>query len=143
MKKKIPLNQMMYLPDYFIGNNSQSFRKEDLEILYWHFGNEVNETVKLQIERLLKYAVKIIKNKEERRKRYLLPLKYLFCYAENSGLQDILKMEAAQEAEVALLLRKQMGESNVNATKFIAFCRKTLFLEAKEINWEANGMWKN
>lgn len=138
MKKKIPLNQMMYLPDYFIGNNSQSFRKEDLEILYWHFGNEVNETVKLQIERLLKYAVKIIKNKEERRKRYLLPLKYLFCYAENSGLQDILKMEAAQEAEVALLLRKQMGESNVNATKFIAFCRKTLFLEAKEINWEAN-----
>ena len=139
MKKKIPLNQMMYLPDYFIGNSSQSFRKEeDLEILYWHFGNEVNETVKLQIERLLKYAVKIIKNKEERRKRYLLPLKYLFCYAENSGLQDILKMEAAQEAEVALLLRKQMGESNVNATKFIAFCRKTLFLEAKEINWEAN-----
>lgn len=96
MKKKIPLNQMMYLPDYFIGNNSQSFRKEDLEILYWHFGNEVNETVKLQIERLLKYAIKIIKNKEERRKRYLLPLKYLFCYAENSGLQDILKMEAAQ-----------------------------------------------
>lgn len=130
---------MMYLPDYFIGNSSQSFRKEeDLEILYWHFGNAVNETVKLQIERLLKYAVKIIKNKEERRKRYLLPLKYLFCYAENSGLQDILKMEADQESEIALLLRKQMGGSNVNATKFIAFCRKILFLEAKEINWEAN-----
>ena len=47
-------------------------------------------------------------------------------------------MDAAQEAEFALLLRKQMGESNVDATKFIAFCRKTLFLEAKEINWEAN-----
>ena len=108
---------MMYLPDYFMGNSSQSFRKEDLEILYWHFGNEVNDTVKLQIERLLKYAVKIIKNKEERRKRYLLPLKYLFCYAENSGLQDILKMEAAQEAEVALLLRKQMGESNVKISE--------------------------
>ena len=31
-----------------------------------------------------------------------------------------------------------MGESNVNVTKFIVFCRKTLFLEVKEINWEAN-----
>lgn len=47
-------------------------------------------------------------------------------------------MDADQEAEFALLLRTQMSESNVNATKFIAFCRKTLFLEAKEINWEAN-----
>lgn len=47
-------------------------------------------------------------------------------------------MDSDQEAEFALLLRKQMSESNVNATKFIAFCRKTLFLEAKEINWEAN-----
>lgn len=47
-------------------------------------------------------------------------------------------MDVDQEAEIALMLRKQMGESNVNATKFIAFCRKTLFLEAKEINWEAD-----
>ena len=29
-------------------------------------------------------------------------------------------------------------KSNVNAPQFIMFCRKTLFLEAKEINWEAN-----
>lgn len=47
-------------------------------------------------------------------------------------------METAQEEEFASLLRKQMGESNVNAAKIIAFCRKTLFLETKEINWEAN-----
>lgn len=50
MKKKIPLNQIIYLPDYFVGNIAQSFQKEDLEILYWDFGKEVNETVKLQIE---------------------------------------------------------------------------------------------
>ena len=85
--------------------------------------------MKLQTKLLLSYVDKPVKNKEERRNRYLLPLKYLLCYVENSGLQDILKMDAAQEAEFALLLRKQMGESNVYATKFIAFCRKTLFLE--------------
>ena len=108
------------------------------EIPHWDLGRDVAQTVKPQIDLLLNYIIKSVKNKEESRNRYLLPLKYLLCYVENSGLQDILKMDADQEAEFALLLRKQMGESNVNATKFIAFCRKTLFLEAKEINWEAN-----
>ncbi len=108
------------------------------EIPYWDFGRDVAQTVKLQIDLLLNYIVKSVKNKEERRNRYLIPLKYLLCYVENSGLHDILKLDAAQEAEFAFLLRKQTEKSNVNATKFIAFCRKTLFLEAKEINWEAN-----
>lgn len=108
------------------------------EIPHWDLGGDVAQTVKLQIDLLLNYVIKSVKNKEERRNRYLLPLKYLLCYVKNSGLQDILKMDAAQEAKFAFLLRKQMGKSNVNATKFIAFCRKTLFLEAKEINWEAN-----
>ena len=108
------------------------------EIQHWDLGRDVAQTVRLQIDLLLDYTVKSVKNKEERRNRHLLALKYLLCYVENSGLQDILKMDVAQEAEFAFLLRKQMGESNVNTTKFIAFCRKTLFLEAKEINWEAN-----
>ena len=105
---------------------------------HWDFGRDVAQTVKLQIDLLLNYIVKSVKNKEERRNRYLIPLKYLLCYVENSGLHDILKLDAAQEAEFAFLLGKQTEKSNVNVTKFIAFCRKTLFLEAKEINWEAN-----
>ena len=136
MKKNVPLNQIIYLSDYFVGNIAQSFQKEDLEILYWDFGKEVNETVKLQIEQLLNHAVKTIKGKEERRNRYLLPLKYLFCYAKNSGLQDILKVEADEEEEFNSLLRIQIAELNINSKSFIAFCSKTLFLEAKGINWE-------
>lgn len=108
------------------------------EILHWDFGRDVAQTVKLQMELLLNYIVKSVKNREERRTRYLLPLKYLVCYAENSGLQDILGMDATQEKKFASLLRKHIGKSNVNASQFIVFCRKTLFLEAKEINWEAN-----
>lgn len=90
------------------------------------------------MELLLNYIVKSVKNREERRTRYLLPLKYLVCYAENLGLQDILGMDATQEKKFDSLLRKHIGKSNVNASQFIVFCRKTLFLEAKEINWEAN-----
>lgn len=110
----------------------------ELEILHWDFGRDVAQTVKLQIELLLNYIIRLVKNREERQSRYLLPLKCLLCYAENSRLQDILRMDAAQEKEFASILRKQVGESNVNATKFITFCRKTLFLEAQEVNWEAN-----
>ncbi len=44
------------------------------------------------MEKLLNYVVETVKNKEERRNRYLLPLKYLLCCAENSGLQFILNM---------------------------------------------------
>lgn len=139
MKKKMPLDQIIYLPDYFIGDLSQLLQKEgDLEILYWDFRKEVNITVKLQIEQLLNHIVKIVKNKEKRRNRYLLLLKYLFCYAESSGLQDILKMELDQEKEFASFLKTKTGKSNINVREFISFCRKTLFLETKEINWEAN-----
>ncbi len=107
------------------------------ETPHWDFGRNVAQTVKLQIKLLLSYVDKTVKNKEEKRNRYLLPLKYLFCYAENSGLQDIFKMDMAQEEEFTSLLRMQIAELNINSKSFIAFCRKTLFLEAKGINWEA------
>jgi len=103
----------------------------------WDFERNVAQTVKSQIKLLLSYVDKTVKNKEEKRNRYLLPLKYLFCYAENSGLQDIFKMDIAQEEEFASLLRRHIAELNINSKSFIAFCRKTLFLEAEEINWEA------
>ncbi len=81
------------------------------EIPHWDLGRDVAQTVKLQMELLLNYIVKSVKNREERRTRYLLPLKYLVCYAENSGLQDILGMDATQEKKFASLLRKQIGKS--------------------------------
>lgn len=57
--------------------------------MYWDFSKALDEKIKMQIELLLNEIVKSIKNREERRNRYLLPLKCLFCYAEKSGLKDI------------------------------------------------------
>lgn len=117
--------------------NGLNSKDAEPETPHWDFGRNVSQTVKLQIKLLLSYVDKTVKNKEEKRNRYLLPLKYLFCYAENSGLQDIFKMDMAQEEEFTSLLRMQIAELNINSKSFIAFCRKTLFLEAEEINWEA------
>lgn len=113
MKKKRPLDQEIYLTEYLSGTVASSFEKEsDQRILCWDFSKDLDEKLKMQIELLLNEIVKSIKNREERRNRYLLPLKCLFCYAEKSGLKDIMKI--------------------------ILFCRKLLFLESKNINWEAN-----
>ncbi|PXX44288.1 hypothetical protein DFR60_12810 [Hungatella effluvii] len=83
MKKKLPFNQEIYLPEYFSDTVARAFEKEfEQRILYWDFRNVLDEKVKMQIEILLNEIVKSIKNKEERRNGYLLPLKCLFCYTE-------------------------------------------------------------
>ena len=139
MKKKLPLEQEIYLPEYLSGTVARSFEKEvDQRILYWDFSKALDEKLKMQIELLLNEIVKSIKNREERRNRYLLPLKCLFCYAEKSGLKDIMKMEKAQEQEYSLMLKREYGNPCSSPKKFILFCRKLLFLESKNINWEAN-----
>lgn len=76
MKKKMPLNQRIYLPQYFKGNVAESFKKEsDQRILYWDFDKALDEKVKAQIEILLNEIVRTIKNREDRRNRYLFLLK--------------------------------------------------------------------
>ena len=61
-----------------------------------------------------------------------------YSIAEKSGLKDIMKMEKAQEQEYSLMLKREYGNPCSSPKKFILFCRKLLFLESKNINWEAN-----
>ena len=72
MKKKLPLEQEIYLPEYLSGTAARSFEKEvDQRILYWDFRKALDEKFKMQIELLLNEIVKSIKNREERRKQVL------------------------------------------------------------------------
>lgn len=132
-------NDCIYLPEYFTGRISKSFHLEhDKDILLWDFSTEICETVKRQIEFLLKHITKNIKNNEERRNRYLLPLKYLFQYAKDAEITDILLMEKIQEQEYATLLKAQVGKLCGSAGKFVDFCRRELFIVSKEPTWHAN-----
>ena len=151
MKQKKPLNEVIYLPEYYAGKYSQLFKKEKAsEILYWDFTKNVSKLsicnftvsltflVKLQIESLLTFIVKMIKDREERLNNYLLPLKYLLQFAEESRLQDLLKMEISQEEEYTAFLKACVEKNCGSPRRFIAFCRETLFVENKEIDWTAN-----
>ena len=68
--------------------NKLNSKDAEPEAPQWDFERNVAQTVKLQIKLLLSYVDKTVKNKEEKRYRYLFPLKYLLCYAATSGLQD-------------------------------------------------------
>ncbi len=139
MKQKKALNEVIYLPEYYTGKFSQMLQKEKTpEILYWDFTKNVSEIVKLQIENLLTFIVKTIKDREKRLNNYLLPLKYLLQYVEESGLQDLLKMEISQEEEYTAFLKASMGKGCGSPKRFIAFCRERLFIENKVIDWSAN-----
>ena len=139
MKQEKALNEVIYLPEYFTGQLSQTMQKQKPpEILYWDFTKSVSEIVKLQIEILLTCIVKTIKDREKRLNNYLLPLKYLLQYAEESELQDLLKMEISREEEYTAFLKNSMGKSCGSPKRFISFCRETLFMMNKEIDWSAN-----
>ena len=44
MKKKLPLNQEIYLPEYLSGTVARAFAKEsDQRILYWDFRKTLDE----------------------------------------------------------------------------------------------------
>ena len=80
MKRKLPLNQEIYLPEYFSDTVARSFEKEsEQRILYWNFRKALDEKIKMQIEILLNEIVKSIKNKAKRRNGY-------FCLLYTSHL---------------------------------------------------------
>lgn len=139
IKTKKARNNQIYLPEYFTGRIAKSFHLErDKDILYWDFSGEVCETVKVQIEFLLNHIVKNIKNREERRNKYLLPLKFLFQYTEEAKISDLLQMENHHEREYTSLLKAQTGKLCGSPGRFIGFCRRELFLVEKEPAWHAN-----
>ena len=137
MKKKDMRNNQIYLPDYFTGRMAKSFDLEkDKDILLWDFSTDASETVKKQVEWILGHIVKSIKDREERRNQYLLPLKYLFQYT--AKIFDILLMETSQVKEYSARLISKTGKLCGSPWKFVEFCRRELFLAEKEPAWYAN-----
>lgn len=134
------MDECIYLPEYCTGNVAKSFHLErDKAVLYWNFNVIICETVKKQLKKwLLNDTVKKIKNKEKRRNNYLLSLKYLLQYEKKTNISDLMLMEKEQEQEYFVLLKSKTGKVCSSPRIFIDFCRKELFVAAKDIPWNAN-----
>lgn len=139
MSKINNMDDCIYLPEYCTGNVAKSFHLErDKDVLYWDFNVNKCEIAKKQLKWLLNDIVKKIKNKEKRRNNYLLPLKYLLQYAEETNISNLMFMEKEQEQEYSVLLKSEIGKVCSSPHNFIGFCRKELFVASKDIPWNAS-----
>lgn len=87
---------------------------------------------------MLNHIVKNIKNSEECRNQHLLPLKFLFQYAEEAKITDILLIDMVQEQKYSVRLISKIGKLCSRLGKFIEFCSRELFLVEKEPAWHVN-----
>ncbi len=129
-------NAILYLP-YHPNPDIRAMFKNALNKnrLAWDFTRNAPEKMKRQVFDILHYALENDTSKESRRV-YMLGLRELYDYCAEENIEDIELLEQEQiqkfmelESE-RLKSKKRIGVVN--------FCRKALFMQANEINWNAH-----
>lgn len=139
MKRKLPLNQEIYLPEYYSDTVDRTFEKEsEQRILYWDFRKVLDEKVMMQIEILLNEIVKSIKKQSRETKRVLASTQVPVLLCRKKRNERYYENGVGSRAGYFCILKEEYGNPCLSPKKFIFFCRRVLFLIAEEINWDAN-----
>lgn len=85
---------LLYYPDYEIANSFYYTR--DKHELVWDFSIEAPYILKKQIFHMLMYVLNNEPVCNMRRVRFLLPLKWLYEFCADTGIEDIEQLELAQ-----------------------------------------------
>ena len=126
-----------YHPDEKIAMEFDSVRHRSNVV--WDFTIPCSWTLKKQIFTALNAAIERFKELRVREHKLSgLQLLYDFCIEEN--IEDIEAMDIRQEQRFEQYLTEH---TNTESRKMLLlpslnFCRKTVFLQSKEINWQAN-----
>mgnify|MGYP000255452983 CR=1 FL=1 len=67
------------------------------------------ETLKKQIFQILCYALRNIKDSKDRRVRYLLPLRWMYEFCVEEGIDDIERLELEQIKKLAIVIPAYKG----------------------------------
>lgn len=126
---------LLYYPDYEIANSFYYTR--DKHELVWDFGIAAPYILKKQIFHMLMYVINNEPACNMRRVRFLLPLKWLYEFCVEAGVEDIEQLELYQiEAFRNIVSQKVVNVDT--AMQIVDNIRKRLFLDAEETNWSAN-----
>ncbi|NLD19172.1 MAG: tyrosine-type recombinase/integrase [Clostridiales bacterium] len=103
--------------------------------LLWDFSFRCRRKIKKQIIALINYILEDYDSHKMQR-AYLLSLKslYRFCYEQK--INDLLKLERAEERRFYMYLSSDDTVPRYTH-KIIDYCRKKLFLHSEEISWTA------
>ena len=127
---------LLYHPDIEVAKTFYYIRNK--EELLFDFSLNASEQVKYQIFFMLNYILENEKDWKLRRERFLVPLKLLYIFCIEQGIEDLEKLE---EKDIAKFKEKLDGLEVDKADVYIQIVdniRKFLFLRAKKTNWDAN-----
>lgn len=127
---------LLYHPDYELASSFYYVRNK--EELLFDFSLSAKENVKYQIFFMLNFVLENEKDWKQRRERFIVPLKLLYEFCIEQGIEDLEKLE---ETEI-MLFRDKLKALEVDKDdiyiQIVDNIRKYLFLRAKKTNWEAN-----
>ena len=124
-----------YIPDQDIGSDFDYI--QDKSELVWDFSQKASENLKRQIFQILCYALRNIKDSKDRRVRYLLPLRWMYEFCIEEGIDDIERLELEQIKKLETIVARKVVNVK-NSMQIVDNSRKILFMSGKEIHWHAN-----
>lgn len=107
--------------------------------MVWDFTRSCSQTLKQQIFVTLNAVIERFKEPRRREQR-LSGLQLLYDFCTETGIEDIEKMDLGQTQEFDAWLdgRTSSETRKQQMLPILNFCRKTVFLQDKEIHWDAN-----
>ena len=129
---------LLYHPDHELAMTFYYIR--DKEELLFDFSLEGSAIVKRQVFKMLSYVLEEKKDWHDRRERFIIPLKKLYMFCIENGIDDIELLTAEQIEAFRMSMDGKVGTKTDTYMQIIYNITKYLFISAKHTNWEAN-MW--
>ena len=130
--------QKFFLPYFPVYKIAKTFDpEEDREILLWDFSVKGYKTLKRQVFKVLLFILKTVKDQQQRRGKYLLPLKDLYSFSVEEGIEDLRKVSMSDETDFRTYLALNAADRYDTSPPIIDLCRKTLFVQNYVPCWES------
>ncbi len=127
---------LSYHPDYKIAKTF--YYVQDKDELLFDFSLQGSELVKRQVFSMLNHVLETQHDWKNRRERFLVPLKQLYLFCLDQGIEDIEQLEKISLLSFYEKLEGLEVDKADDYYQIVDNIRKFLFFQAKKINWEAN-----
>ena len=125
-----------YHPDYQMAMNF--YYVQDKEELVFDFSLKAPVLMKRQIFLMLNFALEKNLNRKNRRELFIVPLKKLYLYCVEHGIEDLERFEYQDILGFRQSMDGNVGTKTDTYMQIVDNIRKFLFLNATKTNWDAN-----
>ncbi len=127
---------LLYHADYDLAMSFYYTR--DKKELVFDFSLPAPVKIKHQIFDMLNYTLENVMARHDRRERFIVPLKLLYQFCIEHGIEDMERLEEEQIEAFRKSLIEIGNTLDDSYMQIVDNIRKFLFLDAAKTNWEAN-----